>query len=127
MALKYTINPEPALMSVRVDGLPDYLSIDRLWRDIVAACKQHECFNVLGVSNLEPASASEAYNHAAIFEATGVDNGFNIAWVEENPATKEWIELAGAVVRNRGLTTARTFDSVADAKRWLADSASDRV
>ena len=52
-------------------------------------------------------------------------NGFRIAWVEKNAATKEWIKLSEAVVRNRDLATARAFDSVADAKRWLVDGVTD--
>ena len=127
MALEYTITPEPALISVTVEGLPDYLSIDKLWHDIVAACNQHQCFDILGTSNLEPAPSGEAYSHAAIFEAAGVHNGFRIAWVEKNAATKEWIKLSEAVVRNRDLATARAFDSLEDAKRWLTDRAATRV
>ncbi len=122
MVPEYTITPEPALISVTVEGLPDYLSIDKLWNDIVAACNQHQCFDILGTSNLEPAPSGEAYSHAAIFEAAGVHNGFRIAWVEENPAAKEWIKLSEAVVRNRDLATARAFDSVAEAKRWLVQT-----
>ena len=125
MALDYRITPEASMISVTVEGLPDYLSIDKLWHDIVAACNQHQCFDILGTSNLEPAPSGEAYSHAAIFEAAGVHNGFRIAWVEKNAATKEWIKLSEAVVRNRDLATARAFDSVADAKRWLGDAAAD--
>ena len=110
------------MISVTVQGLPDYLSIDKLWRDIVAACNRHQCCDILGTSNLEPAPSGEAYSHAAIFEATGVHNGFRIAWVEKNPAAKEWIKLTEAVIRNRDLATARAFDSVAEAKRWLAQT-----
>ena len=122
MAAECTINAEPSLISVSAQGLPDYLSIDALWHDIVAACNQHQCFDVLGTSNLEPAASGEAYSHAAIFEAAGVNRGFRIAWVEENPAAKEWIKLSEAVVRNRDLASARAFDSVAEAKRWLAET-----
>ena len=126
MTLNYTITPEPSMISVTVEGLPDYLSIDKLWHDIVAACNQHQCFDILGSSNSELAPTDEAYSHAAIFEAAGVHNGFRIAWVEENAAAKEWIKLSEAVVRNRNLATARVFDSVAEAKRWLAKGDSAR-
>lgn len=125
MALDYTIAPGPSMISVTVEGLPDYLSIDKLWRDIVAACNRHQCFHILGTSNLEPAGSSEAYDHVAIFEAAGVNRRFRIAWIEENPAAIEWIKLWEAVVRNRDLATARAFDSVADAKRWLTDRPAD--
>ncbi len=126
MALEYSITAEPSLIAVSVDGLPDYLSIDRLWHDIVAACKRHDCFDILGVSTVQPASLSEAYDHAAIFEAVGVTKEFHIAWVEENPEAKEWIRLSEAVVRNRQLAKTKVFNNVADAKRWLTEKSSER-
>ena len=89
-------------------------------------CKRHDCFDILGVSALQPVSTGEAYDHAAIFEAVGVTKDFRIAWVEENPDAKEWIKLSEAVVRNRQLATTQVFNSVADAKRWLTEKSSER-
>lgn len=119
MPLKYSIKHENSLVRVSVTGSPDYLDLDRLWHDIVGHCKRHGCQKILGESRTEQWKNTDAYDHAAIFEAAGVTNDHRIAWVEQDPDASESIRLAQAVVNNRGFENARTFDNVADAKRWL--------
>jgi hypothetical protein len=63
----------------------------------------------------------DAYDRAAILAAAGVDHRYRIAWVQKNESSKEFLKLAEAVVRNRMLASARVFDSLAEAKRWLAE------
>jgi len=126
MPLEYSIKHEDSLIRVTVTGSPDYLSTDRLWHDIVANCKRHQCLKVLGESETEQWRDSDAYDHAAIFEVAGLSNEYRVAWVEKNPEAKKAIKLAEAVVNNRGFETARAFSSVADAKRWLAEKSSER-
>jgi len=122
MALEYSIKYEDSLIQVNVTGVTDYLSLNQLLSDIVAACDKHQCFDVLGISNTEYLSMEEAYDCAAIFQAAGVTSRHRIAWVQENPSSREFLRLAEAVVRNRLLLeTTPVFDSVADAKRWLAE------
>lgn len=77
-------------------------------------------FAVLGQSDTDGCSADDAYDHAAIFEAAGVDNQYRIAWVEKNLDSRDSIRLAEAVVRHRGLKTGRACDSVDEAKKSLA-------
>lgn len=119
MALEYSIRYRDSLICVRVTGTWDYLVIDRMWHDIVASCERHQCFNILGVSNTQQWDENAAYDHASIFAAAGVSPRHRIAWVQEDAAGKGLMKLAEAVVRNRMLASARVFDSVAEAKRWL--------
>jgi hypothetical protein len=121
MPFDYSIKHEDSLIRVTVTGLPDYLSLDQLWRDIVAACKEHECLMVLGESKTEGWHDEDAYDHAAIFQAAGLTEQYCVAWVEEHAEAREKIKLAEAVVLNRGIVTGRVFNSVAEAKRWLAE------
>jgi len=37
MALEYSITHEPSLIEIRARGKPDYLPMDKMWTDIVAA------------------------------------------------------------------------------------------
>jgi len=124
MPLKYSIKHENSTVRVSVTGSPDYLELDRLWHDIIAYCKRHNLFRILGESTTDEWQDADAYDHAPIFEAAGVTNDYRVAWVEQNPAAREAIKLAEAVVNNRGLETARTFDNIADAKRWLGEESS---
>lgn len=123
MPLDYSIKYDNSLIRVSVTGSPDYLELDRLWHDIVAHCKRHDCLKVLGESTSEQWEKTDAYDHAAIFEANGVTNDYRIAWVEQDPDAREAIKLAQAVVNNRGIETARAFNSLASAKRWLLEGA----
>ena len=121
MTFEYSIRYEDALIRVKVAGSPDYLSTDRLWHDIVAACQEHDCLKVLGESNTENWKEEDAYDHAPIFEAAGMSSRYRVAWVEANAPARETIKLAEAVVNNRDVVTGRIFESVAEAKRWLAE------
>ena len=121
MPWEYSIRYEDSLIRVTVTGTPDYLSTDRLWHDIVANCKRHECSKILGESETEEWQEADAYDHAPIFEAAGLSRQVRIAWVEKNEEARTSIKLAEAVVRNRGFATARVFDDITEARRWLAD------
>jgi len=121
MSFEYTIWYEDALIRVKVTGSPDYLSLDKLWHDIVAACQKNNCLKVLGESNTEDWKEEDAYDHAAIFEAAGMSNRYRVGWVEANALARETIRLAEAVVTNRDVVTGRVFSRLADAERWLAE------
>lgn len=127
MALDYTISHEGSIVRVRVAGSWDYLAVDRLWRDIGATCKEFRCLNILGVSNTQNWTDSAPYDYPAFFRAAGITPQHRIAWVQENAEAKAPTELAGAVVRNRKLASARVFESVGAAQRWLAGTAEHQV
>ena len=119
MAFKFKIWHEDPVIRVSVTGSPDYLSTDKLWHDIVTACKDHNCLKVLGESATEDWQDADAYDHAAIFEAAGLSNLYRVAWVENNSGAREKVKLAEAVVNNRDVVTSRLFDTLAEARRWL--------
>jgi hypothetical protein len=123
MGLEYSITHEQSHVEVHVRGQGDYLSTDKMWKDIAAACQKNNCHNILGVANIDVRSSEHAYDHAAIFEAAGMTSEYRIAWVEINPSAQESAKLVEAIVRNRGLADSRVFDSVPEARRWLAETA----
>lgn len=119
MPLEYSITFEDSLIRVAVTGTPDYLSTDRLWHDIAANCERHECSSILGESETAEWQQADSYDHASIFEAAGISPDIRIAWVEKNEKARDSVKLAEAVLQNRGFTTARVFDNIADAENWL--------
>ena len=121
MGLEYTIEEEPSLIRVTVRGKIDYLSLDRMWKDIAAACRKHRCTDILGVAEIEAPTSGDAYDHASILAIAGLNSDYRIAWVESNPQSRDTARLAEAVIRNRGLATGCMFDNVADARQWLAE------
>jgi hypothetical protein len=122
MAMEYTIEYIQSTVEVRVGGVPDRTSIAQMWKDIIAACAEHRCFSVLGLTNMErPLKLSDAIDHQAIFLEAGVTIDHRIAWVQLNPDALRMTEVAETILLNRGLLNGRLFTDEFEARRWLAD------
>ena len=120
MALDYRIEPVKGIIEVRVSGIPERASIAQMWHDIVAACDEHRCLYILGISKLDrPHKVADAIDHQAIFLEAGVTIDHRIAWVQLNPAAVEMTRLAETVLLNRGLANGRLFTEEHEARRWL--------
>ena len=108
---------------VHADGVKDFLYIERLWREVAAACDKHDCYNVLGIANTTtPVEAVEGYERPAIFQQYGIGQRYRIAWVENNEDARDVIEFIAAVLANRGLP-GRLFESEASARALGASRA----
>jgi hypothetical protein len=106
---------------VRHYGKNNYdLSLE-LWRRIMAVCKQHNCFNILGENfTTEELSTMDAFDHLKILEEVGLTYQYRIAWVDQKTPTARGLEFVETVVvKNRGLANGRLFSNVEDAKSWL--------
>ncbi|MBI9071392.1 MAG: hypothetical protein JEY94_07320 [Melioribacteraceae bacterium] len=92
-----------------------------LWQKINDFCKNYNCYNILGISEMEtPLNIEDAYNYWQVFEKAGIDTGkYRIAWVEKNLSTKEVTKIVESVVKNREMVSGYIFNNVADAKKWL--------
>lgn len=120
MAVKYSIEYLNSVIEVRATGAPDRASVTQMWKDIVTACKEHHCFSILGVANLDrPLSLADAIDHQAIFLEAGVTIDHRIAWVQKNPDARKRTEIAETILLNRGLLNGRLFADEFDARRWL--------
>ncbi len=122
MTLNYSITPEENMIVVRVSGVPDRPAVLDLWRDVVAAAREHGCFDVLGIASTErPMELGDALEIEALFSAAGVTSNFRIAWLNPNPAARPMIDLVEELIRNRDMAEARFFENEADARGWLAE------
>lgn len=92
-----------------------------LWRRIMAACKEHNCFKILGENfTSEALSTMDAFNHLKILEEVGLTFQYRVAWVDQKTPTAKGLEFVETVVvKNRGLANGRLFSDVEEAKRWL--------
>jgi hypothetical protein len=85
MAVQYSIEYVNSTVEVRASGIPDRASLTQMWKDIIAACKEHHCFSILGIANMDrPLSLADAIDHQAIFPEAGVTIDHRIAWVQES-------------------------------------------
>jgi hypothetical protein len=120
MAYNYEISHEDSLIRVRVTGTVDEATIRELWASIVKACETYNCYDVLGVSNLDtPFSTTAAFSHHEIFSDVGVTHRHRIAWVDENGDSREVLMFTETVLVNRGKLNGGVFASVDEAEQWL--------
>lgn len=120
MTANYTIQHINSIIEVRVTGIPDRESVAQMWKDIIAACTEHQCLSILGLSNLDqPLKLADAIDHQAIFLEAGVTIDHRIAWTQLNPAAYEMTEVAETILLNRGLINGRLFTDEFEARSWL--------
>ncbi len=120
MAIRYEISHDEGLIRVQVFGLVDKPAARELWSAVVAACDAHNCFDILGSSELEqPLSTMVALAHAEIFTEVGITRRHRIAWVGEDTVSQDMLEFTETVLLNRGKLTGGLFATVEEAKQWL--------
>ena len=122
MSVQYAIEFADTHIEVRVGGDPDRESLVNMWREVVAACVENDCFDVLGLSTVErPTSLRDAIGYAKILEEAGVTPNTRVAWFNRNPAAIVMVELIAEVISNRRTAVACAFRNEAEARRWLGE------
>jgi len=107
---------------VIADGDKDYRYMDRLWRELAAACEKYDCYNVLGIANTStPVEAVDGYDLAALFRELNIGQNYRIAWVELDEDARDTAAFVQTVLANRGLP-GLLFDTEADARKWLLEN-----
>jgi hypothetical protein len=107
---------------VIADGDKDYRFMEDLWREVSAACNQHDCYNVLGIANTTtPVEAVEGYELPSLFREFNIDQRYRIAWVELDEDAQDVITFVQSVLSNRGLP-GLLFETEAQAREWLLGS-----
>jgi hypothetical protein len=107
---------------VIADGDKDYRYMDRLWREMAAACEQHDCYDVLGIANTStPVEAVDGYDLPVLFRELNIDQKYRIAWVEKNEDSRDVIAFFQTVLANRGLP-GLLFETEEQAREWLLGS-----
>ena len=119
MDIEIDIQLESGYILAKYRG-PDSPEISRqIIQEIVDACERLGCFRVLMISYLEnPLSATENFDLADMFREVGFTPQHRLAWVDQNPETRESTAFAETVLYNRGIM-ARLFDDVDRASQWL--------
>ena len=123
MEPRYAINYNGQYVEVVSVGSKTIDFAREMLSEVTKACREHECFRVLGVAySTDGLSISEGFDHASLFQELGIGNRYKIAWVEANRDVLEPIEFVENVLYNRGLP-GRLFASIEEARNWLVDPA----
>jgi hypothetical protein len=120
MKLELTITPHETYIHVHVCGIGNAENAEHLWRSVVQACEQYQIYKVLGEQYLlDSVSTAEAFDHPALFKKVGITKKHKLAWVDNNPRTRDTTRFVRDVLTNRSIGYGRLFDNVDNAKRWL--------
>ena len=107
------------------DGEKDHLFLERLWDEVAAVCKQHDCYRVLGIAHTTVApDVIDGYDLSRIMRERNIANKYRIAWVEHSEHAVDAIKFIETVLVNRGLP-GRLFADEESARNWLLDDLSD--
>ncbi len=119
MIARFTITLEGNYIKVLSTGDKNFEYSQRLWQAVVEACREHDCFKILGISeSTSPMPVLDGYRHADLFRKLGIGRKYKIAWVELNEDAKDATYFIDTVLFNRGLP-GRLFDTVLEATEWL--------
>lgn len=122
MPYNVEITPQEHYLHVVVTGHSSYDNAVNLWREIAAACKSQNCFNILGEQLMtNPISTIDAWNHQTIFSEAGITAKFLIVWVDKNPKTFEHTDFIRTVLANRDIGYGKLFSNTDKAKAWLLE------
>ena len=122
MTFDYTIWHDDSVVTVKTQGVFDYLKTYDMWKAIVATCEANDCFDVIGLSGMEePMPTVEAYDYTSLFEGAGITPRYRIAWVASELQVRDRLHAVEIVLRDRGPYNVRVFEILSDAKRWLVD------
>ena len=121
MPVEYSVSCVDSIVEVRVSGVPDRASVEQMWIDIAASCRDNDCSHVLGVSTTERAiELKDAMDYSTIFDKAGLPLGLRTAWVQTNPAAVVMIELIIELTRKRFKGEGQVFSDEVEARSWLA-------
>ena len=101
------------------NGERNYEFAKRVCSGAMAACEEHDCYDILGIADTTvPLTAWEGYEHADLFEQLGIDSKYRIAWAEKNGEAYQAVYFDETVQFNRGFP-GRVFLDESEAKEWL--------
>ena len=120
MSYEVTITPMGNYLYVLAAGASSVENATALWKEISAASKIHNCFNILGEQKISNSmSVTEAWSHHKIFADEGITAKYLIAWVDHNPRTYEQTKFVRTVLANRDMAYGRLFSDLETARSWL--------
>ena len=120
MSLRYSLNKEDSFIDVRTEGVFSFLEAYEMWEEIATACAKHDCYHIVGESNLDkPLPAADAYEHLAMLESVGINKKHRIAWIAGRPDLFDNLRVAETVIRNRSPLDMRVFMKRKEALQWI--------
>jgi hypothetical protein len=122
MSYHFDIAHDESMIKVRVFGTIDAAAIRQLWAAIAKACESFDCYNILGVSDLDhPFSTWDAFDHHEIFADAGITLRHRIAWVNKDSESRDVLKFTETILVNRSQLNGGLFPSIEAAEEWLRE------
>ena len=119
MGSGFTVSFERDHIRIDSDAERTFEYATALWSEVAKVCEEHDCYDVLAVSNAPgPMSVTDGYDHADLFQSLGIDKKYRIAWAELSDDARSATEFVETVLINRGLP-GKVFATEEDARQWL--------
>ena len=119
MAHKFAVTFEGDHVRSVSSGQKNIKHAAAIWAETVKVCIDCDCYVVLCIfDSRKSLHTIDAFDHAELFGELGIDDHYQIAWVEKNPAAIEATRFVARVLSNRGLP-GRVFNSEEEARAWL--------
>jgi len=120
MSGHYTITPKSDYIHVTAEGTGTFALAQQMWHEIAQVCTQQRCYKILGEQKLDtPISFEDAFHHFEIFANAGINSRHQIAWVDNNYASRKVAAFIGNVVSSRLFVRGKVFSEVQEAVTWL--------
>lgn len=121
---RYSVAYDENVVRVSTSGSFDYLKALEMWKEIMATCEQHQCFDILAISLVaKPLPAPDLFNSGEFFDAVGLTPRHRLAVVNNNEDVRESYKVAAAALKTRRAAapfSAAAFSNERDARRWLS-------
>jgi len=121
MSYKFNLTRKDEYIYGSASGEDSYQTTLEIFKEIVKACDEYECYNILVVSEMTPATILEAFNIQTLVKEAGITLKHKLAWVDKNPESLEINKFAATVLVNRSLVDGKVFSDVENAKQWLLE------
>ena len=126
MENRFTVTFQGDHVRIDTDAEKNLEYATSLWTVVTRVCGEHDCYNVLAVSNAPgPMPVFDGLSHADLFRELRIDHRFRIAWAELNDDARDATRFTETVLFNRGLSAGNieVFACEQDAREWLLSNA----
>ncbi|MEQ8358093.1 MAG: hypothetical protein RH860_01305 [Cytophagales bacterium] len=116
------ISLEDGYIKVISVGVKNEHFSQNLWRNIIEACEECECYKILGVTLTTNADTNQnLITYPRFLDQIGFNDQLKVAWIEKNPDFDISSEFSKTVFQNRSLP-GRFFEKEEDAREWLMEN-----
>ena len=119
MKVKTTIEFKKHYIYVRRFQNAKLDEIEDIWRQITAACEQHNCYNILVESFTGNIPVKDRFSSREVYDKAGINHHHRIAWVHHQKESLRDMETIESAIKKLGFINGKLFPNIEKALEWL--------